>query len=363
MAGGAQQGEFTLGLLRGRVLFQVLGQAVFVGDKEGLAQDRQPRWLVKCAWHCHSVCQGKSIDHRLRSLLGCPVGFPAQGPGPGQPANTCIGILQCGGRLIQLFERRKYLLELLHRRIDNSAGVGQTKLDAFGERYRQGFLGLKTPVLQHHRLEIGLAMLVCGQGQVKTPPDQRGGGLIILQQFVVERQVEPLQNCQRRGAQQRREPAMEGTDLHLPPALQHTLVQLGELPADGLQTIGPLAAAHAPRLQLGSQHLVRRAGKLVQPLVQPLAHLAGRAFGKGNRENLVRRHTQVAILRVHAVQQGPHDTRHQHPGLARAGAGLDGHAAARIAGDCVKAVGRDGLAVVFVRRLAWDFRHTALPRP
>jgi len=94
-------------------------------------------------------------------------------------------------------------------------------------------------------------------------------------------------------------------------------------------------------------------GELLQPLDQALAHLARRLLGEGDGQNFVRAHRLARaglrlLLRAGAVEQRAHDARDQHPGLAGAGAGLHGHAAARIAGDGVKGLGGNGLAVAGV---------------
>ena len=76
---------------------------------------------------------------------------------------------------------------MLHRRVDNSVGVGQGELDAFVQRHRQRLLGLESPVFQHHRLEIRFVPLVVRQRLVKPPPDQRSGRPVVLEQLIVER--------------------------------------------------------------------------------------------------------------------------------------------------------------------------------
>jgi hypothetical protein len=51
-----------------------------------------------------------------------------------------------------------------------------------------------------------------------------------------------------------------------------------------------------------------------EPAGEAVAHLAGRGAGEGDGED---------VVRLDAGEQQPDDARHQHPGLARAGAGLD----------------------------------------
>ncbi len=57
-------------------------------------------------------------------------------------------------------------------------------------------------------------------------------------------------------------------------------------------------------------------------------------------------------MRLRAGQQGTKDARHQHPGLARTGAGFDDHASRRIAGGGVERLTRRSCAVDGVGRAA-----------
>ena len=75
----------------------------------------------------------------------------------------------------------------------------------------------------------------------------------------------------------------------------------------------------------------RAARTFAQPLVQPRAHLAGGLAREGDGQDL---------LRLRAVEQRAQDARHQHPGLAGAGAGLDDDAAPRVAGDARRSASR-----------------------
>ena len=114
-------------------------------------------------------------------------------------------------------------------------------------------------------------------------------------------------------------------------------VQGGEQRAQGL---GIARAGLQPaQTQLVRQLRQRCARPRIQPFIQALAHLARRLAGEGDGKDL-------AGLR--AREQRPHDARDQHPGLARAGAGLHGHAAPRVAGHGVERLARDGAAVVLV---------------
>ena len=110
---------------------------------------------------------------------------------------------------------------------------------------------------------------------------------------------------------------------------------------------GGIGVRHAAGAQGLGEFGIRRAAPLRQPLLQALPHLAGRLAGEGDRQDLVR---------LRAGQQRAHDARHQHPGLAGAGTGLDGDVPARVAGNGVELLARDRAAVVFVGRL---HRHAA----
>ena len=86
-------------------------------------------------------------------------------------------------------------------------------------------------------------------------------------------------------------------------------------------------------------------GELLKPLVKPFTHLPRSFFGEGNRQDFLRLYlTTVGVT----FKQRPQHARHQHPGFARTGAGLNRHAATRIAGDGVKGFGGYWLAIVFV---------------
>ena len=83
--------------------------------------------------------------------------------------------------------------------------------------------------------------------------------------------------------------------------------------------------------------------KLLEPLVQTLAHLARGFFGEGNGQDFLR-----AQLPGGRLKQRPHDARHQHPGFTGTCTGLYGHAATRVTGNGVEGFSGDGLAVALV---------------
>jgi hypothetical protein len=124
---------------------------------------------------------------------------------------------------------------------------------------------------------------------------------------------------------------MEGAELHRAAAFEQAPVEALQ-PRHGSQRGGRLDAAHHELLH---QFFGALFGELLEPLVETLAHLAGRLLGESDRQDLVRLAGGLALF-----EQRAHDARHQHPGLARAGAGFDGDRAPRIAGDGVEGLAR-----------------------
>ena len=83
---------------------------------------------------------------------------------------------------------------------------------------------------------------------------------------------------------------MESAHLDLATVVQHLLIERCQL----LRQIGCLSSSFVQRHAAIAQRLDQRrpisAGKFGQPLIEPLAHLGGRALGEGDGQNLVRRH-------------------------------------------------------------------------
>ena len=123
-------------------------------------------------------------------------------------------------------------------------------------------------------------------------------------------------------AQQLREPGVEGADLHRPPALSTRACSCAQRGSQARASAGgtPRARSASARVLVGAGVARTRASHSSRRC----AHFAGGLAGEGDRQDLVRRG---------AVEQGAQDARHQHPGLAGAGAGLDDDAAPRIAGQ------------------------------
>ena len=162
-----------------------------------------------------------------------------------------------------------------------------------------------------------------------------------------------MQHGHRRTAQQRGKPAVKGANLHGAPARQHQAVQASQLAAQLGAGLGAFLAGNAAHDEFLAQRFVVGAGEFFQPLVEALAHFASGFFGEGDGEDFMRAHQLAGravgvIGRVRTVEQGAHDARDQHPGFARPSAGFNGDAATRVAGDGVKRLGTDGLAVAGV---------------
>ena len=321
--------QLGLGLLRGGELLQVLRQPVFLGNEEGLAQ------AVQALVQARIEPRRKGIDHGVGSFLWRLGALGAQLLGPGQPARACCITRQRLGGRGQAGQARKLFAERWHRGIDDARGVGQLELHALGQRRLQRLVRLRAAMARHSGLIVGAQPGVLQHRREEGPPDLAHGLGVVLQQFVVRGQAAFLQQGQRGRAQQRREPAVEGADLHRPAAGEQGLVQISERLAQLPRGLGGNSACH----QLLFELCGRGVGELLQPLLQALTHLARRLLGEGDGEDFMRRA---------ALQQRAQHARHQHPGLARARAGLDGDAALRVAGNGVEGLARDGLAVVFV---------------
>ena len=121
-------------------------------------------------------------------------------------------------------EFRKLVAESLHRRVDDPGLISQGKLDPFVERRLQRLARLKPAMRLHHGLKVSAKQFVGHQHRVKPPPDQRPRRCVVFQQLVIDGQAQALQHRHRRVAQQRRKPAVEGTNLHRAPAGQHGTV-------------------------------------------------------------------------------------------------------------------------------------------
>ena len=78
----------------------------------------------------------------------------------------------------------------------------------------QGFLRLRSAVFGSHSAVVGAQRGVGRHGGLERAPEGGHGLLVTFQQLVVAGQAELLQHGQRRDAQERGKPAVEGADLH-----------------------------------------------------------------------------------------------------------------------------------------------------
>ncbi|MNV19430.1 hypothetical protein D3C71_1102910 [compost metagenome] len=204
-AGGEQPLQLGLGFLRGGELLQVLRQAVFLGDEHCLAQHVQALVQVGAA---------QRVDDGVRRLLRGLVGLCAQSAGTVAPALQGGFGLQGLGGLDQRGQLGVCLLEGRHGCIHHACRVGQIKLNPLGQCRRQRLVRLRAAVAGHHGFIVGTQAGAFGHGLQERGPDLAHGLGIVFEQLKVRGQALLLQQRQRRRAQQRGKPAVEGADLH-----------------------------------------------------------------------------------------------------------------------------------------------------
>ena len=183
---GQQRGEHAVGITAGQRLFQLAA----LGTERRLAG--APQRL-----------------RRQHQLL-------AQGP---------LGQQQ-GTGLVHALEGRKRRAEMRHRGKHRALGIGQLELDAALQCRLQRALGLEPAVAGHHHAVVGQCLGLAQQARLERPPHLRHRLRVVLQQVVGGRQAQRVQQRQRRIAQQRGKPAVEGADLHRPALGQQGLVQI-----------------------------------------------------------------------------------------------------------------------------------------
>ena len=246
--------------------------------------------------------------------------------------------------------------ESFHRLVRHAGRVGQCELDPFVECRLQGFFSLRATISKDDGFEVGLQRRFTDQRLVITPPDQCPGLTVVFQQVVVDGQVQALQHRYRGAAQQGRKPAVKGANLHRPAGGQHGRIQALKLHGQTRRRGLVVQAWHTANLQFVQQLGAVCMGKFGEPFVEPLAHFASGTLGEGDGQNFLRLQAAIGTGFLDAFEQGAHHARDQHPGLAGTRASLDRHAAARVAGNGVKGIGRDQFAVAFVS--GW-LRHAA----
>ena len=242
------------------------------------------------------------------------------------------GCVRCGMLRPQRGRRR-------HAGLQCAGRIGKLDLDPLVPRCIEPFAHLRATPVAHQRVIVRVQHGVVQHGGMEPALN----ALAVLGQVVehlhVGMQAERRQQLERRGAQQLGEPCMEGANLDPAAGREHALVKS---PEGRCQGVG-LRLAETARTQFDCAFCIAaaRCGVGRQPLVQPNPHLARGLAGERDREDLVR---------LAAVEQRTQDARHQHPGLARTGAGLDRDAATRIAGDGVERLARREPTVDAIRR-------------
>mgnify|MGYP000735790084 CR=1 FL=1 len=139
---------------------------------------------------------------------------------------------------------------------------------------------------------------IVDQRLVETPPHLRCGRGIVFQEFVVHRQVQALQHRQRRGLEQRGEPAVESPDLDQAAGRQDTAVQPGQVLSHHFQTGPVLGRPHAPHAQFGGQLFLALVGAVSAFVCAWLLQDSVLKRDEARRDHLARERA----VRVHAAQ-------------------------------------------------------------
>ena len=192
---------------------------------------------------------------------------------------------------------------------------------------------------------VGAQRRVARDGGMEAPEQRRPACSSSSSISVRSRlQAERAEQFERRGAQQLREPGVEGADLDRPAGCEHAPRAGRAAPARRA------AAASTPRPRsrsacASSSSGVAGDGELRQPLVEALAHLAGRLAGEGDGQDLLRLRRRRAA-RAGCARPASRSCRRRRRPRRRS-------CSARVAGDGVERLARDRPAVAAVgRRLA-----------
>ncbi|MNX27287.1 hypothetical protein D3C86_573720 [compost metagenome] len=273
---GAQQLQFGLGLLRGGEFLQVLGEPVFGGDEEGLAQhgERVGQRLRR------GLAGAEHVDDGFGRLLRRLVGLAAEGGGAVEPAAAHGLAAQRVGRHLQPLQGRVQHVERRH----GILGIGQRELDPLRQRLAQRLRRLRAAVRGDDGVVVGQRARIAGHGLEERTPGVVARLGIVFEQFVVRRQPQLAQHGERRVAQQAREPRVEGAELHRAPAFEQAPVEPLQARHGRLRGLRRHAAHHEFALRSGGIEF----GEQREPLVEPLAHFAGCLLGEGDGQDLVR---------------------------------------------------------------------------
>ena len=221
----------------------------------------------------------------------------------------------------------------LLRRVGDALELGpplRCRLDAALERagrVRLGDLhaplpGAAQPLVEHvpaarrdHGAVVGAQRGVAKHGGMEGAEHRCAQIDVVLDQRHVGLQAERLQHLQRRQPKQLHEPGVEGQHRDRPPAVEEPPVERAQRGLEPHRVAGPM-----PRIR--SSWMRASTGPHRHSASQPArrSRIAGGGACEGDGED---------VMRLDAGEQQPDDARHQHPGLARPGAGLDHHARRR----------------------------------
>ena len=293
---------------------ELLAGFVLVGEQ------RRPDRLELLARIRRHRCRHETAGCVLRRLVALAE-FARQGAEPLLPRRRCQSL----GRIGQPAERRPQNRSRLDAGFEHPGGVGQLDLRALVPCRNQPFAELASAARGTDGAKVFLQSIVAQHGGVELAQDRRAVLIDVLDQRHVGLQAEPVQHLDRRRPHELRKPGVEGADLDRPAGLQKARLQSRQRRCQALG-FGCVETAFDQRRD---PLVVRGAWRrpLRDPLRQALAHLARRSPSEGDGQQ---------PMRLGAVEQGAQHARHQHPRLARTGAGLDHDALPRVAGNGVE---------------------------
>ena len=109
--------------------------------------------------------------------------------------------------------------------VHHTLRICQCKLNPLVQCGLHSFLSLVSAVVKHQCRKVSAKYSVVSKRCIKVPQHERLGRGVVFQQFIANRQFKLLQDGQRCSAQQRGEPTVKRSDLHLTFAVQRALVQ------------------------------------------------------------------------------------------------------------------------------------------
>ena len=283
--------ELLRRLLRGIELAQVLGQPIFIGDKKGLAQHGQAHRRRHARWPDAVSGSAKASTTALRRLLRRLVALRAQRAGPAQPALARRGGIQSSGGLIQTGEfgkrDRQSAAPRRRRHPAASARVNSMRLSSAD---RRAFSVWNRPWSRTTASKVGLARAAAPAApgrSAATPAHGPARRLPAIRSAAAARvaAAPPAARCAAR-----RQTSCERCGSAPGAARQNRLVQPGQASQLRLRELRVGRHRHAAADQFAAPARASPAAeKLLQPAVQPLAHLAGGALGEGDGQDFMRR--------------------------------------------------------------------------